>query len=158
MDFKHLFFSFDGRINRAKFWLGILIMAVTYLAALFVVAVLGRAAGAPIVSYVLTGIVVIAALWANLGLYIKRLHDRGRSGWWLLVFIGLPMIPGGIQAAMMFSAIQNGGVPEPNALAMLLALISFALALWGFVEIGCLRGTEGPNRFGPDPLPQKATA
>jgi uncharacterized membrane protein YhaH (DUF805 family) len=24
-------------------------------------------------------------------------------------------------------------------------------AIWAFVEVGCLRGTEGPNRFGPDP-------
>jgi uncharacterized membrane protein YhaH (DUF805 family) len=26
------------------------------------------------------------------------------------------------------------------------------LGIWGFVELGCLRGTAGPNRFGPDPL------
>jgi uncharacterized membrane protein YhaH (DUF805 family) len=31
-------------------------------------------------------------------------------------------------------------------------LVSLALMIWGFVELGCLRGTVGPNRFGPDPL------
>jgi hypothetical protein len=24
--------------------------------------------------------------------------------------------------------------------------------IWGFVEMACLKGTSGPNRFGPDPL------
>jgi len=31
-------------------------------------------------------------------------------------------------------------------------LASFALTIWGFVEIGCLRGTAGSNTYGPDPL------
>jgi uncharacterized membrane protein YhaH (DUF805 family) len=35
-----------------------------------------------------------------------------------------------------------------------LALAGFALTIWGFVEIGCLRGTTGPNIYGPDPLLQ----
>jgi uncharacterized membrane protein YhaH (DUF805 family) len=30
--------------------------------------------------------------------------------------------------------------------------VMIALSLWGFVEMLCLRGTRGPNRFGPDPL------
>ena len=36
------------------------------------------------------------------------------------------------------------------------ALIIFALwlglAIWAFVWFGCLRGTIGPNDYGPDPL------
>jgi uncharacterized membrane protein YhaH (DUF805 family) len=32
-----------------------------------------------------------------------------------------------------------------------------ALAVWGIVELGFLRGTAGPNQFGPDPLQQKAS-
>jgi hypothetical protein len=30
----------------------------------------------------------------------------------------------------------------------------FIAFLWGFVELSFLRGTRGPNRFGPDPLPK----
>lgn len=32
---------------------------------------------------------------------------------------------------------------------MLIPLIG---SIWYFVEFGCMRGTEGPNRFGQDPL------
>jgi hypothetical protein len=31
-------------------------------------------------------------------------------------------------------------------------LAGFALSIWGFVEIGFLRGTAEPNRYGPNPL------
>jgi len=39
-----------------------------------------------------------------------------------------------------------------------LALAAFALTIWGFVEIGCLRGTAGSNTYGPDPLVQPRRA
>ena len=29
---------------------------------------------------------------------------------------------------------------------------ALVISVWLFVEIGFLRGTDGPNRFGPDPL------
>jgi uncharacterized membrane protein YhaH (DUF805 family) len=31
--------------------------------------------------------------------------------------------------------------------------VSFAITIWAIVELGFLRGTIGPNRYGPDPLP-----
>jgi uncharacterized membrane protein YhaH (DUF805 family) len=34
----------------------------------------------------------------------------------------------------------------------LISLASVALSIWGFVELGCLRGTAGPNKYGSDPL------
>jgi uncharacterized membrane protein YhaH (DUF805 family) len=35
---------------------------------------------------------------------------------------------------------------------LLIGLIPVAGGLWLLVELGFLRGTPGPNRFGPDPL------
>jgi len=35
---------------------------------------------------------------------------------------------------------------------VLIQLIPGIGALWAIVELGCLRGNLGPNRFGPDPL------
>lgn len=39
----------------------------------------------------------------------------------------------------------------------LILLIPFLGALWVLIECGCLKGTDGPNRFGPDPLAPGAT-
>jgi len=33
-----------------------------------------------------------------------------------------------------------------------LSLLSFAISIWAIVVLGFLRGTRGPNRYGPDPL------
>ena|SRR5215471_11831081 len=35
---------------------------------------------------------------------------------------------------------------------LLIVLVPFFGPLWLFIELGFLRGTVGPNRFGPDPL------
>lgn len=34
----------------------------------------------------------------------------------------------------------------------LIGLVPYIGGLWAFVEVGCLPGTDGPNRFGEDPL------
>ncbi len=44
MDFKYLYTSFDGRINRAKYWAGIVILAIVSI-------VLGFVIGADIRTY-----------------------------------------------------------------------------------------------------------
>ena len=31
-------------------------------------------------------------------------------------------------------------------------LVALVIGIWLFIEIGFLKGTQGPNRFGPDPL------
>jgi uncharacterized membrane protein YhaH (DUF805 family) len=40
----------------------------------------------------------------------------------------------------------------------LVNLIPIVGSIWALIETGFLRGTEGPNRFGPDPLAQGAAA
>lgn len=34
---------------------------------------------------------------------------------------------------------------------ILINLVPVVGTIWSFVEVGCLRGTRGPNQFGPDP-------
>ena len=83
--------------------------------------------------------VIVALMWISLALAIKRLHDRDKSGWWLLLF---GVAPSTLQAVA--SRVGSGGV--------LLLLVSVGISIWAFVEMGCLRGTTGPNSYGPDPL------
>ena len=37
MDFKYLFTSFDGRINRAKWWAGVVILAIISIVLSFII-------------------------------------------------------------------------------------------------------------------------
>jgi uncharacterized membrane protein YhaH (DUF805 family) len=81
---------------------------------------------------------------------VKRLHDRDKSGWWIVPFLIAPCLLG-----------IMGDWPGDSWPAGFLTLVMVALGLWGFVEILCLGGTSGPNRFGLDPeapAPRKPTA
>jgi uncharacterized membrane protein YhaH (DUF805 family) len=153
MNVGQLFFSFKGRINRAKYWLGILIYVIIAL----LMASLGYAAGESGAFQLLSIIVNIGLFIGGLALGAKRLHDRDKSAWWLLLFYLLPSALFGIGALTFLYGLGEeaaGGVIG-GAVAYVLGLAVF---VWAFVEIGCLRGTLGPNRFGPDPLTETAPA
>jgi uncharacterized membrane protein YhaH (DUF805 family) len=71
IDWQDLLFKFDGRINRAKYWIGTLISWVLIIVAITVAAAIGGTIG------FLIAVVTYIAL--------KRWHDRGKSGWWVLI-------------------------------------------------------------------------
>jgi uncharacterized membrane protein YhaH (DUF805 family) len=147
MNVTQLFFGFTGRINRAKYWLGILI----YIIIALVMASLGYAADQTAAFQLLSIIVNIGLFISGLALGAKRLHDRDKSGWWLLLFYIVPSALFGIGAVMFLYGIgaEAAGGVITGTIAYVLGL---AVLVWAIIELGCLRGTLGPNRFGPDPL------
>jgi uncharacterized membrane protein YhaH (DUF805 family) len=47
----------------------------------------------------------------------------------------------------------NGVImPTTTTLATVVGVISLIVGVWALVELGFLRGTEGPNQYGNDPL------
>ncbi len=128
----NLFLSFDGRIPRSKFWIGLLVLVVLNWVLMAIAgAVFGTsmmmspdAAANPEQAmqqmsaiFIPMMIVLLILLYPSLAVYTKRWHDRGKSGWWSLI---------------MF--------------------IPIAGFIWMIVELGILRGTDGDNKYGPDPL------
>jgi uncharacterized membrane protein YhaH (DUF805 family) len=93
-------------------------------------------------------VVVLLIPWLLWGFSFttKRLHDRGKSAWWLVVFYLVPGVLGQFAEAAWFGGAAG------MVMHYVLALAAFALTIWGFVETGCLRGTAGLNTYGPDPL------
>lgn len=90
-NWMQLMFSFEGRIPRSDYWWGlgatialfggtVLIgVAINAIFKLFELEAMGRIlAGVPIF------LVAIAAMWAWFALGVKRLHDHGLSGWWMI--------------------------------------------------------------------------
>ena len=82
IDWQHLLFQFDGRINRAKYWLGTLLV---YVADLIIVGI-ATSADSPILS-----LLSLVLIWPGLAVQIKRWHDRDKSGWWVLIGL-IPLI------------------------------------------------------------------
>lgn len=92
MDWKYLLTSFDGRINRAKFWAGVVMMVIINIIANLLDMMLGldvADSGAGIISIVAG----LASLYIALAIYAKRWHDRDKSGWWSLIAL-VPVIGG----------------------------------------------------------------
>jgi len=149
MDLWALFFSFRGRINRAKYWLALLIFGIVGVVQSLGGLAFGNAALFQIVNYLID----IAILVASIAVAIRRLHDRDRSAWWLVLFYLGPVVLAGAGGAMMWAGESSLGLTEDWSLFPRLGLLGgLALVVWGLVEIGFRRGSAGYNRFGPDPL------
>jgi uncharacterized membrane protein YhaH (DUF805 family) len=73
---------------------------------------------------------------------IKRLHDRDKGAGWYLIYGAAPF--GFFILAIYFWTVRVHGI------ASLLFVLSFVGLIWATVELGFLRGTRGPNRFGPE--------
>ena len=164
MGLLHLLFGFSGRANRGKFWLAVVLWIVFW-----TIAVLACVLAAVIIlglhlpdssvphdellsqyvrlafDYLGLLIVFIAftlVSWISaFAVGVKRLHDRDKSGWWVLLFYLAPSVLG---------SMANTG--EHPLAGFVLGLASFVISIWALVEIGFLRGTVGPNRYGLDPL------
>jgi uncharacterized membrane protein YhaH (DUF805 family) len=138
-----LLFGFNGRINRANYWLGIVISSVAMLIIFIVFSlaawIVGDVTLWPL-FFVIAAIVCTPLLISFIAVGLKRLHDRDKSGWWLLGFYVLPAI---------LSRIAEAAGTD---LQFIFSLASLVLSIWGFVELGCLRGIAGPNKYGSDPL------
>ena len=137
------YFSFRGRANRQRYWLTVLATTgLMLLGSLLVFAI-------PLIGSVVGMVIYLAAVVAGLAVAARRLHDRGKSAWWLLPMY-LPLFVFSVLGQIV--EVSQG---EPNPVAALFILL---FSIWILVELGCLRGTIGPNRFGPDPLLPESTA
>ena len=136
---KWFLFSIEGRISRFDYWVRFTlpVLAVT------LISVVAEEALAPDGNEYLTvanaGINLLI-FWPSIAVSAKRLHDRGLTAMWML-----PMF------VAMTCTVAAVYVKKPE-LFLPLYVVGALIALWLLVEMSFFRGTDGDNRFGPDPL------
>ena len=161
-------FGFEGRINRAKLWFaGLYILCWMMFLATLTVGI-GKLSGIigpvdfgfsiddifkafdpasyrslslaelPVAAFKAAGSAVV--LWVYLATSVKRLHDRDKSGWWIVPFFVVPGLYGQFADRL------------PSFFVLLPAFIASVLCLWGFIEMYFLKGSRKTNRFGANPL------
>jgi uncharacterized membrane protein YhaH (DUF805 family) len=146
MGIVQLFFGFKGRIKRSQYWLAAVVQFVVSAGLIFgLIASLGMsgpelaaqrdAMNPEVLKRVgMVGLAILLVfpliIWSAAAVYTKRLHDRNKGAIWLLAIY----VPS-------FAAII---IPP-------LVIVSFISSIWVFVELGCLPGTNGPNRFDDGP-------
>ena len=81
---------FGGRSRRKEYWYFVLFTVLISIVLSIIDAVLGTP-GAEGGAGLLSGIYSLAVLIPSLAVSIRRLHDTGRSGWWILISL-VPLI------------------------------------------------------------------
>jgi uncharacterized membrane protein YhaH (DUF805 family) len=81
---------------------------------------------------------------------VRRLHDCDRTGLWAL--LPVPFMALGQLKAPQMTAMFTGGLPDERMMSlMMLNSLFYWIALIALIILLVLEGTNGPNRFGPDP-------
>jgi uncharacterized membrane protein YhaH (DUF805 family) len=145
-DVNRLYFSTDGRIGRQQFWIGVVGLAVAGIVITIIASVI---AGGMMTrgGQIATFIIQLIFAYPSYCLMAKRFQDRDKPSLYAAIVIGINLI-----ISLLIVLGLTGDPTSPNALSMIFGLISLAIGIWIIVELGILRGTVGPNQYGPDPV------
>ncbi|MEL6286761.1 MAG: DUF805 domain-containing protein [Pseudomonadota bacterium] len=130
-DAVSLFFKrytdFEGRSRRSEYWWVQLFLILSLGIPAGIAFAVGSSDGGGLnpLGIGLLGIVGLAALGIvvpSIALFVRRLHDINQTGWIYLAVLIVGLIP---VIGILGSIAQ--------------------------IVIGCIPGTEGPNKYGPDP-------
>lgn len=154
---------FSGRAPRAEFWWFFLFVMILYFGVIMLLGVAGAAimplnggnaitSGPAELIVIFVGLFWLALFIPTLAVQVRRLHDTNRSGWWLGAFWLLYAAYFVLIFGMGFAADPAGSAVGPYA-ALAVGIVAIAFFVYSVVLLvfSCIRGTEGTNRFGPDP-------
>jgi len=149
--------KFRGRATRSEYWW------------FFLFTVLAQSVASSIDEN-FGNIVGLAVFLPGLAVHVRRIHDTGRSGWWVGALYGsiaaviVAVVVLIIDAAIDFSEFSNGTFANDDffgenvsggsiAFVGLASLVTLAMLVVNIVFL-CQRSNESENRFGPPPPPR----
>ncbi len=150
---------FSGRAPRSELWWWVLACVLLFLAVGVVDLVVASVVGFSPVGLLLA----LALLVPSLAVSVRRLHDSGLSGWWVLLLLGLglasgvvlvvgllTLLVGAVQSAELAPGGGDGRATLTGGLVLVLAaaVVDLVVAVTWLVLM--LRpSTPGVNRYGP---------
>lgn len=104
---------FQGRSSRSEYWWWVLFVAILSFCIGIIEGILGFSMTAVQTT---SGILSLVLFLPGLGLSVRRLHDIGKSGWWIL--LGFIPVVGAIILIIWFARnsemTENRYAPVPN--------------------------------------------
>ena len=164
--FWEFYFSPTGRLSRSQYWLRFWLPYLgVYITLDLIAEIAGKGSSLAIAISITTSILSLITFWPWIALLVKRMHDRDKAWWWVLFYF----VPGvlffllllaWLGTAFLSLATGDTGVTLPalgglGVVVIVFGLIWLGTFVWFFIEFGCVRGTIGSNRFGPDPVQRR---
>jgi uncharacterized membrane protein YhaH (DUF805 family) len=124
-----------GRIGRTRYWIWSGLCTLALIVALFlVVGTVSQTSQSPVnvaatIAAIAGAFIFVAACVALFVIGVWRLHDRGKSGFWIVVYYAVPSV-----LAVMAIGPQTDGALQ-NGLAL-------ALLGWAMIDLGFLEAAE----------------
>jgi uncharacterized membrane protein YhaH (DUF805 family) len=144
----HLLFSFKGRIKRLEYNVAGLIVGLInsfFIYSVFSNSTSGQSSFFSIIA-LLSGIYVITAL------NVKRLHDLGKSGAWLLLPLAGAVLYFFGFASLFVGAADGGTIVLLISLILFIASIVVNLwSIWLTIKMVFFAGESGSNQYGDPP-------
>ena len=129
--------DFSGRASRSEFWWYALALVIV---ALFVGVPYLLLSSIPYAPTVLLYAFILAILTPSAAVTVRRLHDTGRSAWWLL----------GYAPSVLFDL---GSFVDDTALDTVIWIVGIIgrICTFGMLVLMIFPSDEGGNRYGADP-------
>jgi len=143
----------EGRISRKQWWIGLLVIVAIAIGLTIVLSIISF--GNLLLLSWGGFIISLALLWPSYCIGIKRRHDRDNDGRDLVALIGASVVLNLLQVlgiGMTTGEVWGQPALVPDMWLMVLQFLVFVFAVYMLVQVGFLKGTEGPNQYGPDPL------
>lgn len=160
------YFDFKGRARRKEYWMFclwvLIIEAVIFLVSFLLGGGLpgvGADPGMPPelmpknigMGMFFTGLLTLyglALFIPQLAVTVRRLHDTGKSGWWLLGYYFVVICTAAVMFFTGLNVLDGGAVSEwPVWVSLVLLLASY---IW-FLVLMVKKGDVGRNKYGEDP-------
>ena len=142
--------NFRGRSTRSEYWFGYLFVFIVGICVSTLTSIINMAMGTDgiwitrIISFAETAVFFLP----NLSAQVRRLHDIGKSGWWVLGSALIAIGGGGF----MIASGSSGSLEAVGAVfcATFLFLLAYAIIMLIFL----CRPSEGANKWGYPAMPK----
>lgn len=159
------YFDFKGRARRKEYWMFylwvLIIEAVIFLVSFLLGGGLpgvGTDLGMPPelmpknigMGMFFTGLLTLyglAIFIPQLAVTVRRLHDTGKSGWWLLGYYFVVICTAAVMSFTALTVLDGGAVSEWLVWVSLVLLLAY---IW-FLILMVKKGDVGRNKYGEDP-------
>ena len=162
--------DFTGRARRSEYWWFCLFTLLVMLLPLIVLVVSAVGAGvsvddyssfsggwfiALVFSFIILMIIALVFLVPSLAVTTRRLHDTGRSGWWIVASYAFSVFSSFIEAFVFDSnTIDASSLAEASVGAIavwgVVYLINLGLSI-AILVFTLLDSHKGENKYGPSP-------